>query len=159
MKTRFVFAALAITLAGGAAHAQYASTQPYCREFTKVVTIGGQAQSAYGQACRQPDGSWQIVSDDIPPNQPVEYYPQDNYVAYQPVQPLYAPPIYQPIYYSQPSTFFSLSYNSWNPHRTRYYNDHGHGWRDSGRGGRDRGDWNHGGGHRGHGDGNGNGRH
>jgi surface antigen len=27
-----------------------------------VVTVGGRAEQAYGTACRQPDGSWQIVS-------------------------------------------------------------------------------------------------
>lgn len=31
----------------------------YCREYTTTITIGGQRQSAYGTACRQPDGSWQ----------------------------------------------------------------------------------------------------
>jgi surface antigen len=33
----------------------------YCREYTQTVVIGGQAQQAYGTACRQPDGSWMIV--------------------------------------------------------------------------------------------------
>ncbi len=33
----------------------------YCREFQETVTIDGQQQSAYGVACRQPDGSWRIV--------------------------------------------------------------------------------------------------
>ena len=32
----------------------------YCREFQQTVTIGGNTESAYGTACRQPDGSWQI---------------------------------------------------------------------------------------------------
>jgi surface antigen len=34
----------------------------YCREFEQTVTIGGQPQKSYGTACRQPDGSWKIVS-------------------------------------------------------------------------------------------------
>ena len=34
----------------------------YCREFQTDVNVGGQRQSAYGKACRQPDGSWKIVS-------------------------------------------------------------------------------------------------
>lgn len=34
----------------------------YCREFSQTVTVGGKKQEAYGQACRQPDGAWQIVS-------------------------------------------------------------------------------------------------
>lgn len=33
----------------------------YCREYTQMVNIGGQQEKAYGKACRQPDGSWQIV--------------------------------------------------------------------------------------------------
>ena len=32
----------------------------YCREYTQTVYIGGRAENAYGTACRQPDGSWQI---------------------------------------------------------------------------------------------------
>lgn len=35
----------------------------YCREYQTTVTVGGKAQQpAYGRACRQPDGSWKIVS-------------------------------------------------------------------------------------------------
>ena len=34
----------------------------YCREFTQSVTVAGETQQAYGTACRQPDGTWQIVS-------------------------------------------------------------------------------------------------
>ena len=32
----------------------------YCREYQQTVYVGGQPQKAYGTACRQPDGSWQI---------------------------------------------------------------------------------------------------
>ena len=35
----------------------------YCREFQQTITIGGQQQQGYGIACRQPDGSWEIVSE------------------------------------------------------------------------------------------------
>lgn len=31
-----------------------------CREYTQTVYIEGRSQQAYGTACRQPDGSWQI---------------------------------------------------------------------------------------------------
>ena len=34
----------------------------YCREFQNKITVGGKTESGYGTACRQPDGSWQIVS-------------------------------------------------------------------------------------------------
>lgn len=32
----------------------------YCREYQTVVTVAGRSQSAYGTACRQPDGSWKV---------------------------------------------------------------------------------------------------
>ena len=35
----------------------------YCREFQQQVVIGGELQDAYGTACRQPDGSWEIVAE------------------------------------------------------------------------------------------------
>lgn len=34
-----------------------------CREFTQTVSIGGKTEKAYGTACRQSDGSWQIVQE------------------------------------------------------------------------------------------------
>jgi surface antigen len=37
-------------------------TGQYCREFTQTVTIDNRPQQSYGTACRQPDGSWKIVS-------------------------------------------------------------------------------------------------
>ena len=34
----------------------------YCREFQQTITVGGRTEEAYGTACRQPDGSWKLVS-------------------------------------------------------------------------------------------------
>lgn len=34
----------------------------YCREYSHTINIGGQHEKAYGKACRQPDGQWQIVN-------------------------------------------------------------------------------------------------
>jgi surface antigen len=34
----------------------------YCREYTSTATIGGKTETVYGNACRQPDGSWRLVS-------------------------------------------------------------------------------------------------
>lgn len=34
----------------------------YCREFQHEVTIGGKKERAYGTACQQQDGSWEIIS-------------------------------------------------------------------------------------------------
>lgn len=67
-----------------------------CREFISTIIIGGQQQQGYGTACRQADGSWQIVSDDSsagqtpppaetsvyvdsPPPRYYYYYPSDFY--------------------------------------------------------------------------------
>jgi surface antigen len=33
----------------------------YCREYVTEVLIGDRRQEAYGTACRQPDGSWQVI--------------------------------------------------------------------------------------------------
>jgi surface antigen len=33
-----------------------------CREYTQTVYIEGRSQQAFGTACRQPDGSWQITN-------------------------------------------------------------------------------------------------
>lgn len=36
------------------------ATGQYCREFKQTIMIGGEPQPSYGNACRQPDGTWQI---------------------------------------------------------------------------------------------------
>jgi surface antigen len=33
----------------------------YCREYTQTINVGGKTQKGYGRACRQPDGTWNIV--------------------------------------------------------------------------------------------------
>ncbi|MBN8522154.1 MAG: glycine zipper 2TM domain-containing protein [Alphaproteobacteria bacterium] len=33
----------------------------YCREYNQTINVGGQKETGYGIACRQPDGSWEIV--------------------------------------------------------------------------------------------------
>ncbi len=35
----------------------------YCREFTQTIEVSGKKQQGYGTACRQPDGTWKIVSN------------------------------------------------------------------------------------------------
>lgn len=34
----------------------------YCREFQTEIYVGGEREQGYGTACRQPDGTWKIVS-------------------------------------------------------------------------------------------------
>ena len=38
------------------------SSGRYCREFQHEVSIGGKKEQSYGTACRQPDGSWEMIS-------------------------------------------------------------------------------------------------
>ena len=33
----------------------------FCREYTSMVEVGGESETAYGTACRQDDGSWKIT--------------------------------------------------------------------------------------------------
>lgn len=39
----------------------YSESGKYCREFYQTISIGNRTEEAYGTACRQPDGSWQLV--------------------------------------------------------------------------------------------------
>ena len=34
----------------------------YCREFQQEINVGGRIEQAYGTACRQSDGSWEVIS-------------------------------------------------------------------------------------------------
>ena len=43
-------------------HTFQSATGQYCREYQQTVTIGGEQQQSFGRACRQPDGSWQIMN-------------------------------------------------------------------------------------------------
>lgn len=38
------------------------SVQGPCREYTVDAVISGRRETVYGTACRQPDGSWKVVS-------------------------------------------------------------------------------------------------
>jgi hypothetical protein len=104
-----------------------------CREFQQTIVIGGREEQGYGTACRQPDGTWRIVSGEedrsVPP--PVE---QRTTIYVRDYPPSYYPYGYYGYPYWSPFGFyFDLGY--------RHY-DGGHH-----RGGR-HGDRHHGGGHR-----------
>ena len=34
----------------------------YCREYSQTITVDGRTEKAYGTACKNPDGTWQIVN-------------------------------------------------------------------------------------------------
>ncbi len=38
----------------------HTGTGAYCREYQQQIIVGGRTESGYGQACRQPDGSWKV---------------------------------------------------------------------------------------------------
>ena len=40
----------------------YEQAGRYCREYNQTVSVGGRTERAYGTACRQPDGTWELVS-------------------------------------------------------------------------------------------------
>lgn len=40
----------------------HAANGQYCREYQQSITVAGSSQQAFGTACRQADGSWQIVN-------------------------------------------------------------------------------------------------
>lgn len=88
-----------------------------CREFITTIIIGSREEQGYGTACRQPDGSWQIVAGE-----------QQTAVASPPAV-IYTPP---PRYYYYPSGFyapyniflsFGVVYRSGHLHRGSYYLD------------------------------------
>lgn len=89
-----------------------------CREFITTIIIGGREEQGYGTACRQPDGSWQIVAGEQPAA-----------AASLPPAVIYTPP---PRYYYYPSGFyapyniflsFDFVYRSGHLHRGSYYLD------------------------------------
>lgn len=42
----------------------------YCRDYTQSIVIDGVVEEAKGAACREDDGSWRIVSNGVPSDQP-----------------------------------------------------------------------------------------
>lgn len=69
----------------------------YCREFTQTVEINGEQQQAYGTACRQPDGSWQLVTAE-PQQAPAQQVVVRERVVEPAYRPVYYAPSYQPYY-------------------------------------------------------------
>ena len=41
---------------------QHNTSGQQCRDFTQTIFVEGQAETARGTACRQPDGTWDIIS-------------------------------------------------------------------------------------------------
>ncbi|MBN9543277.1 MAG: glycine zipper 2TM domain-containing protein [Alphaproteobacteria bacterium] len=39
----------------------YKKNDRYCREYTQQIVVGGRTQEAVGRACRNADGTWQVI--------------------------------------------------------------------------------------------------
>ena len=64
MKKYILTAAAIAAIIGSANTAQaYQGADQHCREYTRTIYVGGQAQEGVGKACLQRDGSWRIVSE------------------------------------------------------------------------------------------------
>lgn len=118
----------ALIALGSAADARANVADRQCREYTRTIYIGGQAQQGVGTACLQPDGSWQIVSDEYVAQSRVEPQPEIREVV-----------VYRDRYYPQPRGYWgprsglSISVGqSWyapRHYRSRGYDRHARGHR------------------------------
>ena len=41
---------------------QEVASQRHCREYQQTITVGGNTETGFGTACRQPDGRWKIIN-------------------------------------------------------------------------------------------------
>lgn len=95
-----------------------AQGQP-CREFITTIIIADKEEQGYGTACRQPDGSWELVSSEdqaspppeVPPTTAINYREPTDYYVYP--SGFYGP---STIYLS-----FNSVYRSGRLHLGRYY--------------------------------------
>ena len=88
-----------------------------CREFTAQVTVGGQPQQAVGQACQQPDGSWQVTQNTPSLPQQVYTLPPQAIYSYPYPEPYY----WDPSFYGAPffvggSVFFADGFHRFHHH-------------------------------------------
>jgi len=88
-----------------------------CREFTAQVTVEGQLRQAVGQACRQPDGSWQVALN-------TPGLPQQVYTL--PGQAIYLYPYPAPYYWWNPHGFH-FHHHPFHHHPFHHHPFHHHG--------------------------------
>jgi surface antigen len=90
----------------------------YCREFRQTILIGGKKEQGYGTACRQPDGTWQIVRGE-----------GDHPTAYSQAPPVekktygnvYGPPYVYGYYPYYPYRYYPYRYYPYYPPAYYYY--------------------------------------
>jgi hypothetical protein len=91
-----------------------------CREFTVQVTVEGEPRQAVGQACRQPDGSWQVTLNT--PGLPQQVYtlpPQAISLYSYPQQYYWDPWFYGPLFFVGGPVFLAHG------HHNHGMSDHG----------------------------------
>lgn len=115
------------------ANSAYAD-EPYCREFTQTIKIGGKQQKGFGTSCLQPDGTWQIVNPyDANENQAEDNYNiSDDSVNYEvrdsryyivPARPVFSYGLYSGRYYNRyPHRYHSRFDRHYNRFHDRHYN-------------------------------------
>jgi surface antigen len=96
----------------------------YCREYQQTIKVGGEKQHAYGTACRQADGSWQISAA-----QPPAPTVKRRALAWERGldDDLYSD--YRPVYFWPFFTSLSLSFGHFSGHHGGWGHHHGH-WDD-----------------------------
>jgi len=102
-----------------------------CREFQETIVIGGREEQGYGTACRQPDGTWRIVTAERSAPPTVErhttVYPREAPRTYY--RPYYPHGYYDPWGYGYPYWYpFSLSIGlGYVYHGGHFHGGHRHG--------------------------------
>ena len=86
------------TVAPPAAADDMASKGEQCREFQRTVTIGGKTETAYGTACRQPNGSWKQEDELSPAPRRQAAAPPDRSFPYKGYPQRHFSPGYAPFY-------------------------------------------------------------
>jgi hypothetical protein len=95
-----------------------------CREYSVPITVGGKEETAYGRACRQADGTWQIAQPTTPEgaaNPPGIVQSTVIYPAYPYYDPWWGPPWWGP-----PFGFFGAAVGFHGHHHHHHHGGHRH---------------------------------
>jgi hypothetical protein len=100
-----------------------------CRDFTAQVTVGGQPQQAVGQACQQPDGSWQVTLNTPGLPQQVYTLPRQAIYLYPYPDPYYwwDPWYYGPLFFVGGPVFLAHGFHRFHHHDFHHQNGFHHG--------------------------------
>src|SRR5260370_20741380 len=100
-----------------------------CREFTAQVTVGGQPRQAVGQACQQPDGSWQVTLNTPGLPQQVYTLPRQAIYLYPYPESYYwwDPWYYGPPFFVGGPVFLAHGFHHFHHHDFHHHNGFHHG--------------------------------